>query len=92
MPGLPAIAESGVPGFTYENWWGLFAPAGTPPAVVNTINATVNKVLVSPEMKQLFEREGAEGAAMTVAQLADLLPKEVARYRKASKEAGLKPE
>ena len=30
VPGLPAIAESGVPGFTYENWWGLFAPAGTP--------------------------------------------------------------
>jgi tripartite-type tricarboxylate transporter receptor subunit TctC len=92
VPGLPAIAESGVPGFTYENWWGLFAPTGTPPAVVNAINAAVNKVLVSAEMKQLLEREGAEAAPMTVAQLADLLPKEIARYRKASQEAGLKPE
>ena len=92
VPGLPAIAESGVPGFTYENWWGLFAPAGTPAAIVTTLNAAVNKVLVGPEMKQLLEREGAEAAPMTVAQLADLLPKEIARYRKAAQAAGLKPE
>ncbi len=92
VPGLPAIAESGVPGFTYENWWGLFTPAGTPQAIVNTINAAVNKVLVGPEMQQLLDREGAAAAPMSVAQLADLLPKEIARYRKASQEAGLKPE
>jgi tripartite-type tricarboxylate transporter receptor subunit TctC len=92
VPGLPAIAESGVPGFTYENWWGLFAPAGTPANIVSTINTSVNKVLVSPEMKQLLDREGAAAAPMTVAQLADLLPKEIARYRKAAKDAGLKPQ
>ena len=92
IPGLPAIAESGVPGFTYENWWGLFAPAGTPASIVSTLNSAVNKVLVSAEMKQLLEREGAEAAPMTVAQLADLLPKEIGRYRKAAQTAGLKPE
>ena len=92
VPGLPTIAESGVPGFTYENWWGLFAPAGTPASVVSTINTSVNKVLVGPEMKQLLEREGAAAAPMTVAQLSDLLPKEIARYRKAAQDAGLKPQ
>ncbi len=92
VPGLPAIAESGVPGFTYENWWGIFAPAGTPANIVSTINAGVNKVLAGAEMRQLLEREGAEGAPMSVAQLADLLPREIARYRKAAQEAGLKPE
>jgi tripartite-type tricarboxylate transporter receptor subunit TctC len=92
VPGLPAIAESGVPGFTYENWWGLFTPAGTPASIVNTINSAANKVLVGPEMKQLFEREGAAAAPMTVAELADLLPKEIARYRKAAQAAGLKAE
>ena len=92
IPGLPAIAESGVPGFTYENWWGLFAPADTPANIVSTINSSVNKVLVSAEMKHLFEREGAGGAPMSVAELADLLPKEIARYRKAAQAAGLKPE
>jgi tripartite-type tricarboxylate transporter receptor subunit TctC len=92
VPGLPAIAESGVPGFTYENWWGIFAPAGTPNSIVSTLNTSINKVLVGAEMKQLLEREGADAAPMTVAQLTDLLPKEIARYRKASQEAGLKPE
>jgi tripartite-type tricarboxylate transporter receptor subunit TctC len=92
VPGLPAIAESGVPGFTYENWWGIFTPAGTPAGIVNTLNASVNKVLASAEMKAMFEREGAEAAPMNVAQLADLLPKEIARYRKAAQAAGLKPE
>jgi tripartite-type tricarboxylate transporter receptor subunit TctC len=92
VPGLPAIAESGVPGFSYENWWGLFAPAGTPANIVAALNAGVNKVLAGAEMKQLLEREGAEGAPMSVAQLADLLPKEIARYRKAAQEAGLKAE
>jgi tripartite-type tricarboxylate transporter receptor subunit TctC len=92
VPGLPAIAQSGVPGFTYENWWALFAPAGTPPAIVSTLNSSVNKYLASPEMRQMLEREGAGAEPMTVAQLADLLPKEVARYRKAAQMAGLKPE
>jgi tripartite-type tricarboxylate transporter receptor subunit TctC len=92
LPGLPAIAESGVPGFEYANWWGLFAPAGTPREIVNTINAAVNKGLASPELKQFMAAEGAEGAPMTVAELADLLPREIARYRKAAQAAGLTPQ
>lgn len=92
IPGLPAIAQSGVPGFTYENWWALFTPAGTPAGIVSTLNSSVNKYLASPEMQQMLEREGAGAEPMTVAQLADLLPKEVARYRKAAQMAGLKPE
>jgi tripartite-type tricarboxylate transporter receptor subunit TctC len=92
VPGLPAIAQSGVPGFTYENWWGIFVPAGTPANVVNALNAGVNKVLVSPQMKEFLDREGAEAAPMSVAQLADLLPKEIDRYRKAAKAAGLEPQ
>ena len=92
VPGLPAIAESGLPGFAYENWWGLFAPAATPAAIVNQLNAGVNKVLVSPQMKEFLDREGAEASVMTVSQLADLLPKEIARYRKAAQAAGLEPQ
>jgi tripartite-type tricarboxylate transporter receptor subunit TctC len=92
VPGLPAIAQSGVPGFTYENWWGIFAPAGTPASIVNALNAGVNKVLVSAQMKEFLDREGAEAAPMSVAQLADLLPKEIARYRKAAQAAGLQPQ
>jgi tripartite-type tricarboxylate transporter receptor subunit TctC len=92
VPGVPAIAESGVPGFTYENWWGLFVPAGTPSSIVNQLNAGVNKVLVSPQMKEFLDREGAQAAPMSVAQLADLLPREIARHRKAAQAAGLQPQ
>jgi tripartite-type tricarboxylate transporter receptor subunit TctC len=92
VPGLPSIAESGVPGFAYENWWGLLAPGRTPSNVLATINAAVNKVLASAEMKQLLEREGAEAAIVSVAQLADFLPTEIASYRKMAKAAGMKPE
>ena len=92
VPGLPSIAESGVPGYAYENWWGLLAPSKTPASVVTTINAAVNKVLASPEMKQLLDREGAEATILSVAQLADFLPKEIASYRKMAQAAGMKPE
>lgn len=92
IPGIPSIAQSGVPGYAYENWWGLLAPAKTPAAVVTTINAAVNKTLVSAEMKQLLDREGAGADAQSVAQLADLLPKEIALYRKMAQMAGMKPE
>ena len=92
VPGLPTIAESGVPGYSYENWWGLFAPAKTPAGVVSTINTAVNKVLASADMKQLLDREGAAAAPMSVAQLAELLPKEIALYRKLAQAAGMKPD
>lgn len=92
IPGLPTIAESGVPGYAYENWWGIFAPAKTPPEVLRVINAGVNKVLASAEMKQLLAREGAGATPLSLEQLADLLPREIASYRKMAQAAGMKPE
>jgi tripartite-type tricarboxylate transporter receptor subunit TctC len=92
VPGLPSIAESGVPGYAYENWWAIFAPAKTPANIVSTLNAAVNKVLASAEVKQLIEREGAEPTPTSLAQLAKLLPTEIAAYRKMAQAAGMKPE
>ncbi len=92
IPGVPAIAQSGLPGYAYENWWGLLVPAKTPAAVVATINAAVNKTLGSTEMKQLLDREGAGADPQSVAQLADLLQREIALYRKMAQLAGMKPE
>ena len=89
LPGLPSIAQSGVPGYSYELWWGLFAPAGMPAERLNFINAAVNKSLAGPEMKKFLENESAEAWVAGVAQWADLLPREIERYRKAAKEAGI---
>jgi tripartite-type tricarboxylate transporter receptor subunit TctC len=92
FPGLPAIAQSGVPGYNYELWWGIFAPAGIPVDRINTINAAVNKILASADMKKFLDNEGADAWSLSPAQLVDLLPREIARYKKAAQLAGIPPQ
>ena len=92
LPGLPSIAQSGVPGYTYELWWGLFAPAGMPGDRINIVNIAVNKILAAADMKKFLDQEGAEPWPLAAAQLTDLLPREIERYRKAAKEAGIPPQ
>lgn len=92
MPELPAIAQSGVPGYNYELWWALFAPASIPPDRLSFINAAVGKVLAGAEMKKFLSNEGAEPWSLSTAQLSDLLPKEIERYRKIARAAGIEPE
>jgi len=89
FPDLPTVAQSGVPTYSYELWWGVFAPAGVPAERIAYINAAVNKILAGADMKKFFDGEGAEAWPLAPAQLADLLPKEIARYRKAAQEAGI---
>jgi len=89
FPDLPTVAQSGVPTYSYELWWGIFAPAGVPAERIAYINAAVNKILAGADMKKFLDGEGAEPWPLAPAQLADLLPKEIARYRKAAQEAGI---
>ena len=89
MPGLPSIAQSGVPGYEYELWWALFAPAAIPAERLNFLNAAINKLLNGPELKKFLEQESAEAWIATPQQLADLLPREIERYRKVAKAAGI---
>ena len=92
LPGLPAIAQSGVPGYSYELWWGMFAPAGLPADRLATINSAVNKILASDGMKKFLANEGAEPWPLTPAQLDGLLVKEIERYKKAAQIAGIPPQ
>lgn len=92
LPGLPSIAQSGVPGYEYELWWAIFAPAGIPADRLNFLNATINKLLNGPELRKFLEQESAEPWIATTQQLADLLPREIERYRKVAKAAGIQPQ
>jgi tripartite-type tricarboxylate transporter receptor subunit TctC len=92
LPGLPAIAQSGVPGYSYELWWGTFAPAGITAERLGVINAAINKILASEDMKKFFANEGAEPWPQTPQQLDGFLVKEIERYRKAAKIAGIEPQ
>ena len=89
FPDLQPVSKLGVPGYSYELWWGLFAPAGIPADRAAAINAAVNKILASPDMQKFLDLEGARPWPRQPAQLANLLPDELERYRKAAKEADI---
>ena len=92
LPGLPSIAQSGVPGYEYELWWALFAPAAIPADRLNFLNSAINKLLNGPELRKFLEQESAEPWIATTQQLADLLPREIERYRKVAKAADIRPQ
>lgn len=66
LPNIPTFQESGLPGFEFVSWFGLLAPAGTPPAVVEKINAAVNKVIAMPEVKERLDKQGIESGYLGV--------------------------
>ena len=92
FPNVPAIAKSGAPGYQYELWWGMFAPAGMAADRLAFINAAVNKALASAELTKFIAAEGAEPWPLNPQQLDGLLVKEIERYRKAAQVAGIEPQ
>jgi tripartite-type tricarboxylate transporter receptor subunit TctC len=91
IPDLPAIAET-VPGFTNTGWWGVLAPAGTPKQIVQVLNATINKALVSPEVVQRFQAHGVEAAPSTPSEFHEFIRVDQQRWGKVIQEAGIKVE
>lgn len=91
LPEVPAMAQTW-PGFEIDTWWGLIAPAGTPPAVVTRLNAAFVAALNTPEVKARFADLMAEPAPSTPAQFSQLIQRELARYEKVVKASGAKAE
>lgn len=92
MPDLPPIAEMGVPGYRFEVWWGLLAPAGTPRSVIDKVNATVGEILATPQMGAMLAKEGAEPATLAPAAFASTIAQDIAGWRKVAQQADIKPE
>jgi tripartite-type tricarboxylate transporter receptor subunit TctC len=92
VPDLKPIAEMGATGYSFELWWGMLAPPKTPPEVVAQVNADVNRILATPEMKEVFLREGAEPASMTPAQFAATIKSEIEGWKKVAKDANIRAE
>jgi tripartite-type tricarboxylate transporter receptor subunit TctC len=91
-PELPTISESGVAGYVAELWWGLAAPARTPPEVLNRLSAELARALKSNDVKERYAREGGEPVIMTRAEFTDFVGKEIERWRKVAREANIQPE
>ena len=92
VPDLPPIAQMGVPDYSFELWWGILAPPNLPPDLAIQINIDVNRILNTPEMKQVFLREGAEPAPMSVAQFAATIRNEIAGWKTVAAKANIKAE
>jgi tripartite-type tricarboxylate transporter receptor subunit TctC len=92
LPDVPTIAEQGVPGFNVGNWTAMYAPAGTPQAVVDKLNAEVNRIMKLPEVQKRMLDDGMRAVAMTPAEFGNFTKAEVARWGAVVKRANVTAE
>ena len=92
LPDLPAVAESGLPGYEAVGWFGLLAPAATPKATVAKVSAEANRVLAMSEVRERMLGLGAEPAGNTPEEFARFIRADQAKWSRLMKEAGITPE
>jgi tripartite-type tricarboxylate transporter receptor subunit TctC len=92
LPDVPTIAEAGLTGYEANNWWGVVAPAGTPPAIVEKLHKEISAVQDSEQTKKQFATEGAEIVQMTSAEFGTFMASEMAKWERVVKESGIKAE
>lgn len=94
LPDVPTMAESGYPkvGFNPDVWMGMFAPAGTPPAIVARLNREMNAVMQSAEMQPALKRFGYEAKIMTPAEFGTFFQAELRKWPPVLRAAGIKPQ
>jgi len=80
MPELPTMAESGFPGFSAENWYGVYVPAGTPREIVQRLNRDIVNALSQPDVRERFASQGAELIGNTPEQHEEFLKAEMAKW------------
>jgi tripartite-type tricarboxylate transporter receptor subunit TctC len=91
IPSLPTMAET-LPGFDVTQWYGIFAPAGTPKSVVARIQKEIASAIATPKVAQIYMKAQVEPQSSTPEQLAALVATETAKYVKVVKAAGIKAE
>jgi tripartite-type tricarboxylate transporter receptor subunit TctC len=89
LPDVPTVAEAGVPGYESTIWLGLMAPAGTPQAVVDRLNAEIRAIVAKPEVKAAWDKQGAVALTMTPAEFDGYLRKDIEKWAAVVKAAKL---
>jgi tripartite-type tricarboxylate transporter receptor subunit TctC len=89
VPGVPTVADSGVPGFEMTSWWGMFGPAGIPQPIVTQLNTELTRILRTPDVQKTFATLGVDAATSTPEQLSAMIKVEVAKYAKLIQAIGL---
>ena len=92
LPEAPTISEAGVPGYEAAIWWGLFAPAGTPKAIVDRVYKELAVILNSEDTKKIYETQGAEAELLGPAEFVKYIQAETVKWGKVVKEAKIQGE
>jgi tripartite-type tricarboxylate transporter receptor subunit TctC len=90
FPDIPTIAEAGVPGYSAPTWTGLIGPAGMPPAILEKLNAAVNRAIRSPGFIERFSKIGDESAGGTPKDFADTIARDTAKWKDVVARSGAK--
>jgi tripartite-type tricarboxylate transporter receptor subunit TctC len=90
-PDIPTVAESALPGFEAETWWGIVAPAGTPQAVLAKLNAAARKALADDDTKKRFADLGMTNGGSSPEELDAYIKSEIAKWSKVIKDANIQP-
>ena len=92
LPDVPTVAEAGVPDYEAVNWWGIVAPAGTPPAIVERLHKAITEVQDSAEVQKQFATEGAEVVKKSTAEFGAFMVSEMNKWERVVKDGGIKAE
>jgi tripartite-type tricarboxylate transporter receptor subunit TctC len=92
LPELAPISQMGAPGYHFEVWWGVLAPAGTPMEIVSRVQATIAGILASAPMKDALAKEGAEAAPLPPDAFAGVIAHDIEMWRRVAKQSDIRPE
>ena len=90
LPGVPTIAEAGVPGYEYTTWYGIFGPRGLPNDIVSQLHGAVRKAVAAPDVHERLMSQGAEPSASSPEELTRYMREESARWAKLIKAADIR--
>lgn len=91
-PQVPTVAESGLPGYEAVAWYGVFAPDGTPRDIVTRLNTEIVRIVRSPDVREMFLKQGAESYATSPEEFTKVVQGDVAKWAKVVKDSGAKPD
>ena len=92
VPEIASITEQGYPNFEIGLWFGVWAPAGTPAAVVKKMNTDINQSMQDPEVKAAYETKGIKATPMSPTEFGKFVREEMAKYQKIAKDANIEPQ
>ncbi len=90
LPEIPTVAESGFPGYAFDSWFGVLAPAGTPKEIVDALNAEIGKALAAPDVRERLAAQGAEPKRSSPQEFAAYIQAEIGKLAPVVRQSGVK--